>query len=58
MRAISSFSGRGAYHAADPYAYAPGANTPAGYHWDFVTENGVKINDDLTGQFIVDLVAD
>lgn len=58
MRVISFFSGRGPYRTADPYAYAPGANISAGYHWEFVIEDGDQVVDDLTGQPLVDLVAD
>lgn len=43
----------------DPANYANGEIAPEGYHWEFLTDDtGVRIVDELTGQWVVDLVAD
>lgn len=39
--------------------FADGQAAPQGFHWEFVTDDtdGSRITDDVTGQPVVDLVA-
>lgn len=44
--------------SAGAAAFADGQIAPAGFHWEFVTEDtdGSRVIDDATGQPVVDLV--